>query len=123
MNESTPVVTPGYEPLDASPRRLLFVGGGIAAGILLSIGIALAVYVRFDRHAPSRGPIARQTSFQHSAQATSDIAAEWTRADAEVRQHLQTYGWIDRQAGVVRIPIEVAMQRLVDEAKARKEPK
>lgn len=123
MNECTPAAAPGYEPSDASPRRLLLVGGGIAAGIILSIGIALVVYIRFDRRATPRGPVARQTSFQHSAQATSDIAADWTRADAEVHQHLQTYGWVDRQAGVVRIPIDIAMQRLVDEAKARKESK
>jgi hypothetical protein len=28
---------------------------------------------------------------------------------------LTSYGWVDRQAGVVRIPIDVAMQQVLEE--------
>lgn len=31
---------------------------------------------------------------------------------------LNSYGWVDQQQGVVRIPIERAMERMVEEARA-----
>jgi len=37
------------------------------------------------------------------------------KARAEDHQTLTTYAWVDRQKGVVRIPIDVAMQKLIAE--------
>ena len=116
MSSSTHLPAADYEPRDAPPGRLLLVGGGLAAGIVVSLGLALAVYVKRYHDAPRLGTIGRQTSFHHSPEATTDIAADWIRQDQAVREHLTTYGWIDRDAGVVRIPIDRAMQRLVEEA-------
>ena len=114
MNPDTLLPVPDYEPRDASSRRLLFVAGGLGAGLVACLALAWGVYRWHHRAEPrERG---RQTSFRDSAGATTDIAADWQRLDDETRRHLQTYGWIDRPRGVVRIPIEVAMQRLVDEA-------
>lgn len=114
MNPDTLLPAPDYEPRDASSRRLLLVAGGLGAGLLGCLALAWGVY-RWHDGAESREH-GRQTSFRNGAGATTDIAADWQRLDEETRRHLQTYGWIDRPRGVVRIPIEVAMQRLVDEA-------
>lgn len=40
------------------------------------------------------------------------------KARADDRETLSTYGWVDRQKGVVRIPIEEAMQKFVAEGGA-----
>ena len=116
MSATTPLPAADYEPTDAPPKRLLLVGGGLAAGIALSLAIALAVYVKRYYDEPALGSVGRQTSFQHSPEATTDIAADWIRQDRAVREHLETYGWINRDAGIVRIPIDRAMERLVEEA-------
>jgi hypothetical protein len=34
----------------------------------------------------------------------------------EETEKLTTYGWGDREKGIVRIPIEEAMQKLIEEA-------
>lgn len=120
MNSSAHLPAADYEPHDASPRRLLLVGAGLAFGILLSLAIALALYFSRYHDAPRAGNFGRQTSFRQSPSATTDIAADWQRQDEAVRQHLTTYGWIDRDKGIVRIPIDCAMQRLVEDAQTSK---
>lgn len=40
-------------------------------------------------------------------------------ARAEDQQRLKTYGWVDSSKGTVRIPIDQAMQRLVEENRGR----
>ncbi len=119
MNSSPPLPAADYEPRDAPPGRLLLVGGGLGVGILGCLTLSLAIYLGRYHGAPRVGAPGRQTSFHDSPHAQTDIAADWARLDAEVRQHLETYGRIDRDAGLVHIPIEVAMHRLADEA-ARK---
>jgi hypothetical protein len=41
-------------------------------------------------------------------------AALLARHQAEDQQELSTYGWVDRGQGVVRIPISVAMDKVVE---------
>jgi hypothetical protein len=35
---------------------------------------------------------------------------------------LTTYGWVDRQAGIVRIPIDVAMTQILEEGLPVRQP-
>lgn len=106
---SHPLPAPRYEPRDAPPRRILLVGLGVAAGIAVVAGIA-AVVVR-----PTPADDRRQTTFRDGASAETSVAADWHRQDALVHEHLETYGWIDRAHGVVRIPIERAMDLVARE--------
>ena len=43
----------------------------------------------------------------------AEVRVELEEAD---REKLETYGWVDRKAGRVRIPIEDAMNKLIAEA-------
>lgn len=105
-----------YEPRDAQPKRLLAVAAGLAGGIVLALTIALLLYITHDPDAMAANAVMRQTSFRESVHAQTDIAADWASQDTAVREHLHTYGWVDRNAGVVRIPVDRAMDLLLDEA-------
>ena len=35
---------------------------------------------------------------------------------------LTTYGWVDRQAGIVHIPVDVAMTQILEEGLAARQP-
>jgi hypothetical protein len=43
----------------------------------------------------------------------TDPSDDLARLRAEEQTRLTTYGWVDRQKGIVRIPIEEAMKKLV----------
>jgi hypothetical protein len=104
-----------YEPRDASPTVIAGVGLGLAAGLVLVLWVCARMM------GPGTGQTAteadrRQTSFHSGAEATTGIDADWQRLDAETQRNLETYGWVDRERGVVRIPIDRAMDLLVKEA-------
>ncbi len=120
MSAETKLPAADYERRDASPTGLLLTAAGLAIGMAIAFGVARALYVSELPEAHTPAAFGRQTSFSHGAQAQTGIAADWVKQDAAVREHLQTYGWIDRRAGVVRIPIDRAIDLLVAEAPAQK---
>jgi hypothetical protein len=120
MNSTIPLPPADYEPRDGSVRAIVWTGVGLAAAIGLVLVIAAAVYLADARRRPAPDGFGRETSFRHSATAQTDIQADWARQDAAVHEHLETYGWVDRKTGTVHIPIERAMQLLLDESSAEK---
>jgi hypothetical protein len=51
-----------------------------------------------------------------------DLAFRGERDRAARLQHLRSYGWIDRQRGIVHLPIDRAMDLVVQGERARAEP-
>lgn len=94
---------PGYETTDASIR------GIVVFGILLVIFTAITlfamkgVYEFFIQHGE---PVATKPESPPMPTVYADLA-KVRETSAET---LSTYGWVDRKAGVVRIPIERALE-------------
>jgi hypothetical protein len=107
-------MTPGpalHEPTDARPRLVGILAGAIALGVAGSLLAAWGFLA--SGHPRSEAPaLGASGLFAHGPEERTSLAAEWPAIDAENREHLETYGWIDRPAGVVRIPIGQAMERL-----------
>ncbi len=106
-----------YERRDLSPRviGLFLVGLVVATGLVL-----LLIWGLFDYYAAGRvrrerppSPLAdvRQIPPEPRLQVrgAADLAAFRAREEVE----LKSYGWIDRKAGTVRIPIDRAMDLLL----------
>jgi hypothetical protein len=51
-----------------------------------------------------------------------DAAADFRTLHAEEDAILTTYGWVDRNAGVVRLPIDVAMKLVLQEGLPTRQP-
>jgi hypothetical protein len=126
---TNPATGPGYETRDASIRGLAIFGAGLF-GTLLLVFLAAAVAFRYFARSQSLGPPA-------SPFADARTLPPQPRLQVEPRQDLQSlrqredailgsYGWLDPRAGIVRIPIDQAIDRLlekglpVDERKAEK---
>ena len=104
----------GHETRDASIRGIIYAGAGLAVGSAL---VALIVYVVFaylsDHPATTalpnplaetdRQPIPPPTIEDHPAIELKDLRAQED-------QILQTYGWVDKKTGIVRIPVSRAME-------------
>ncbi|MHC4339244.1 MAG: hypothetical protein ACYSX0_03380 [Planctomycetota bacterium] len=58
-------------------------------------------------------PAAEPLPGDPEAKPPEEILAEMRTEETE---KLTTYGWVDREKGIVRIPIEEAMQKLIEEA-------
>jgi hypothetical protein len=96
---------PDYERSDADPRLIAMLALGGAAFLLLAPYILLAIYPLAKRepsaHAAGQPPAPRLQIDPH---------ADLARLRAAEAARLSSYGWMDRPSGVVRIPIERAMQ-------------
>jgi hypothetical protein len=116
MSTSAAGSRPGHEDSDAHPRFVGLVAGAlvalVACGLLVGWGFAAA-----GKGAASKSPVS--TPFQDSPQARTDVDRAWSDYERDTRAHLSGYGWVDRPAGVVRIPIDRAID-LVCAEEARK---
>ena len=100
---------PGHESTDASPRLVRIMAAALALGIGAVLIASYGVFSAGRAHralAPALGPAA---AFQYGPEEQNATEQAWKEIDAETRQNLDTYGWVDRRAGVVRIPIDRAM--------------
>lgn len=93
------------ERSDAPPALIAALAGGVAIVLALTF-LALRLIYPAALAGPSDAPRLATAEPRLQIDPAADLAAH--RAAAAKR--LNSYGWIDRQRGIVRIPIERAMQ-------------
>jgi hypothetical protein len=107
---------PGHEDSDARPRVVGLIAAAlaalVAAGLLMGWGFEAA-----GKGASSQPRIS--SPFQDGPRARTDVERAWGEYESDTRSHLSGYGWVDRPAGIVRIPIDRAID-LVCAAEARR---
>jgi hypothetical protein len=109
--------TAKHEDRDVNVRRLLQLGAGLCGTVVLSL-LAMGLLFRFYDVHESRGPalspmavrpdippkprleVYEHVDLEHKLQADQNV--------------LNSYGWVDRKAGVVRIPIGRAIQLMAE---------
>jgi hypothetical protein len=108
-------------------RRLLGVAVGGAAGIVICVCLALGLLNHTQKGlgklaapppeesgsyqaAGQAGILERGLLVQHRGQ-KADGDAQRLRREGETR--LRTYGWTDRAHGLIRVPIDLAMDQIV----------
>ena len=99
-----------YETQDASTRVIGVIAGGLAALVASSIVVSAVLYVALCRGRPSSRPSSFDALFQHGPAAHPAIEADWNQLQKDTKVHLDGFGWIDRKAGIVQIPLEQAME-------------
>ncbi len=117
-----------FEREDLAPKPiLLFLAGLIVACLLVAL-ILRGMYSYLDRydnqHQAAQNPLARQTTADTRIVTPGDITKfPQPRLESDERleindfrmqeeKTLNSYGWVDQQAGVMHIPIDRAMQLL-----------
>ena len=108
----------GHETRDISVTVVIWFGVGlIVSAIAIYVAIA-GLYRHFARQTSSREPtsrIALKTSMvvpPPQLQVNPTIDFEQFRAAEDAQ--LNSYGWVDKRAGVIRIPIERAMDLIAE---------
>jgi len=99
--------TTDFEPTDWSLRPVALIYAGIPVLLVVSSLVLIAAYPNalpdVDRtlHIAPPGP-----------RLQTDAAGDLQKFRADEERRLNTYYWVDKQKGIVHIPIEQAMQKL-----------
>ncbi len=109
---------PGHERSDADTRKVLMFGVGLAAMLVAACFVGWITFAYLNAHQPPTGPppsplatgrrIPPEPRLQISE--TEDIG----KVSAEEDNTLRSYGWVDKDGGVAHIPIERAMDLILE---------
>lgn len=103
----------GYEVEDASVREIVFTGIGLAVGtIIVCFAVAGLLKVLTATGAAERQPITQipvQQTFPPGPRLQEKPWLEMQELRKKEQEALTTYGWVDKNAGKVRIPIDQAI--------------
>jgi hypothetical protein len=107
-----------FESRDISVRGVLGIGVGV---LVCTIGIVSIMYLLFSymrslkaRESPPASPLSRDVSrIPPEPRLQSSPRLDYETMRAEANWELHHYQWIDRQKGAVAIPIDRAMDQVV----------
>lgn len=115
----------GYEVRDVRLRPILYAGAGLAV-VALVVHVAMLLVLnlfasRESKESPPASPLAGAYGLKAPPQPRLQTAplGDLTHLRAAENAALQGYGWVDRDAGIVRIPIERAIDLLAAETPAK----
>jgi hypothetical protein len=103
------------EHRDALPSLLIRLALLIGAGIVVGLGIATAQYLALNGGFSRRRPMADEAPPAPALQAAPRQDLEEIRRRQERR--LEGYEWSDRKRRFVRVPIERAMELLLEDVR------
>lgn len=111
----------GYEKRDASARSVWIFGAGLAVALAVSMVVTGVFLWWLAHHPPS--PVRASRIAEPGLTPRGPVVVELSRGElahylAQQRDLLSSYGWIDRGNGIVRIPIERAMELVADRGTA-----
>lgn len=114
-----------HETKDASVRVIGTTAAIVA--LLIALSIATSAWMYFGRYhrAETAPSVGRQTPFTEGPSQRIDIERDTAAVQRAANERLRGYRWVDKNAGVARIPIERAMEltaKGVKPAAAPKEP-
>ena len=92
------------EPSGVAARPVLFTVIGFLAFVAVSL-VGLHAYYAWDVH----GPVVTPPRPFAAPPLQTDPVRDLNRFEAEQHRRLEGYAWVDRDRGLVRIPIEHAM--------------
>lgn len=106
----------GYEHSDANVRSLSRFGVSLAILIALVMWGMVHTYNFFAKHeslGPPASPFEDQRQLPPPPYLQPQPATDLKRYCQMEEQQLTTYGWVDQQNGVVRIPVDRAMEMVL----------
>lgn len=104
----------GYETRDVGVRGLLAVVAATTLTVLAIIAAIWGLLVLFEslRLAPPASPLARIEVLPPEPRLEARPAEALVELERQEEGRLGSYGWVDQDAGIARIPLEQAMELL-----------
>jgi hypothetical protein len=107
--------TTGHEGSDASIPGIVLTGAGLAVTAVLVFALVSGIFWYLADHpltAPRPNPMAETNQQQFPPQPRLEVhpTIEMQELRSDEDRILSTYGWTDKEKGVVRVPIDRAME-------------
>jgi hypothetical protein len=102
-------IAAGHETSDINARRVAWSAAALAVMIAVTFFAVRALFGVFASHHPSSVIASSTHSPVPEPSLQVDEAADLARLRQQEDSILNNYGWVDQKAGIVRIPIERAM--------------
>jgi hypothetical protein len=109
-----------YETTDVNVRAILVVGAGLATGTIVVAGVIWLLVIYLSGANAQTGPREFPLAVTHEQRLPPEPRLQTNpredlndlrRAEDQV---LGSYGWVDKDAGILRIPIDDAMRLTVE---------
>jgi hypothetical protein len=108
----------GHELSDANPKKILWFAVGLALVIamvaLVTYGLFHFFYRSETRSRPAPSPLSYGVEPPPEPRLLTKPGADLAAMRADEDQILGSYGWIDRERGIVRLPIDRAIALLAE---------
>lgn len=118
MPSTDPASSAGHETTDVKARGILGLAVAVALTVLAALGgLAWLVndYQAEARHSdPQVSPLARDRRPSPGPQLQATPNADFTEFRQQQEETLSSYGWIDKQQGIVRVPVSRAIEILAE---------
>ncbi len=102
-----------YERSDATARTVLWSAFGIATLIVVGLAaswIVMKYFVTVQKLGPPASPFDQTRTIPPAPRLSVNPEIDLKKLQSEEKDRLASYGWMDRSAGIVHIPIERAME-------------
>ncbi len=113
-----PLTQLGYEPRDVSTGPLLKWGIALAVFIAVSLLASLGIYSLTmpppEKLRQKTGPVNAVQPIPNAPMLQVNPALDMREYRIEEDRTLHSYGWVDRSRGIVHIPIDRAMELLME---------
>jgi hypothetical protein len=107
----------GHEVQDVNPRSLLWLGAAVVVGVVI-VQILLwfmLAGMRSSEDGDQRlSPLAKQAPPPPAPRLQSQSLRDYEEYRREQEAKLNSYGWFDREKGIVRVPITRAMELVAE---------
>jgi hypothetical protein len=105
----------GHEESDASIGPIVLTGAGLAVVVAIVCGLVYGIFWYLADHpliSPRPNPMAEtnQQQFPPAPRLEEHPAIDMRELRSEEDKILSTYGWTDKDKGIVRVPIDLAME-------------
>jgi hypothetical protein len=121
MDETTKPIEPmerkrDHERTDAPAKPLLFFAAGMVGLVVFGLVVSLIAFKYFVKHqplGPPASPFENVRMLPPGPRLQVSAPQDLARYKAQQEKILNSYGWVDQNAGIVRIPIKDAMSLLL----------
>ncbi len=109
---------PGHETRDANVRIIAWTAVGLVIGAVVVHLSMAGLYQFYEAQHPSPDPPSRiafdTKMIAPQPQLQTNPQADLAQFEKSANERLHSYGWVDREAGVIHIPIERAMELVAE---------